>query len=281
MESLRQGGKDMKRLENRVALVTGGSRGIGAAIVQRLAEEGAHVAINYTSESSLEKAKQLKKQMEETYHVQAMVVKANVGIKQEVDTMIDEVEKTLGAIDILINNAGIAPFEPFMKLTEEKWDQTYQTNVKSIFLTTQRVAKKMIEKRYGKVINITSTASLLVTSPVIPHYISSKAAASHLTKALAIELGKYNINVNAVGPSTVATDMCHDYLEDKEILEKEIQANPMKRLGTEKQIGDAVVFLASDEAMQVNGHLLMVDGGLTVKAAQPEDHMEAERELSI
>ena len=195
--------------------------------------------------------------------------------------MIDEVEETLGSVDILVNNAGIAPFEPFMSLSEENWDQTYQTNVKSIFLTSQRAAKNMIEKRYGKIINITSTASLLVTSPVIPHYISSKAAATHLTKALAIELGRYNINVNAVGPSTVDTDMCHDFLKDQEIREKEIQANPMKRLGTEKQIGDAVVFLASDEAMQVNGHLLMVDGGLTVKAAQPEDHMEEERELLV
>ncbi|MBS4179381.1 SDR family NAD(P)-dependent oxidoreductase [Lederbergia citrea] len=271
----------MKRLENRVALVTGGSRGIGAAIVERLAEEGAHVAINYTSPSSFEKAEALKNEVQEKFNIRAIVVKANVGVKHEVDQMIDEVEEKLGFIDILVNNAGIAPFEPFMKLSEEKWDQTYQTNVKSIFLTSQRAAKKMIEKRYGKIINITSTASLLVTSPVIPHYISSKAAASHLTKALAIELGKYNINVNAVGPSTVATDMCHDYLQDEEILKKEIQANPMKRLGTEKQIGDAVVFLASDEAMQVNGHLLMVDGGLTVKAAQPEDHMEAERELIL
>ena len=120
-----------------------------------------------------------------------------------------------------------------------------------------------------------------MTSPVIPHYISSKAAATHLTKALAIELGKYNINVNAVGPSTVDTEMCHDYLQDPEIREKEIHANPMKRLGTEKQIGDAVVFLASDEAEQINGHQLMVDGGLTVKAAQPEDHLEQERELLI
>lgn len=271
----------MKRLEKRVALVTGGSRGIGAAIVSRLAEEGANVAINYTSPSSLEKAEELKREIEKTYHIQAMVVKANVGIKTEVDAMIEQIEKTLGSIDILVNNAGIAPFEPFMSLTEESWDRTYETNVKSIFLTSQRAAKKMIEKRYGKIINITSTASLLVTSPVIPHYISSKAAASHLTKALAIELGKYNINVNAVGPSTVATDMCHDYLQDEAILEKEIQANPMKRLGTEKQVADAVVFLASDEAMQVNGHLLMVDGGLTVKAAQPEDHMAAERELII
>ncbi|KAB7707225.1 glucose 1-dehydrogenase [Bacillus aerolatus] len=271
----------MSKLKNRTALVTGGSRGIGAAIVMRLAEEGANVAINYTSPRSFEKAKALKQKVEEQFNTQAIVVKANVGIKEEVDQMIDEVEKVLGPVEILVNNAGIAPFEPFMNLSEKTWDETYQTNVKSIFLTTQRAAKKMIQNKYGKIINITSTASVLVTSPVVPHYISSKAAASHLTKALAIELGKYNINVNAVGPSTIATDMCEEYLEDPQILAKEIEANPMKRLGTEKQIGDAVVFLASDEAMQINGHLLMVDGGLTVKAAQPEDHMDHESEVTV
>lgn len=271
----------MNRLKNRVALVTGGSQGIGAAIVQRFAEEGAYVAINYKSAADYENAEALRKELKEKYNGKYTIVKANVGIKAEVDDMFDEVEKTLGPVEILVNNAGIAPFEPFLKLSEETWDATYQTNVKSIFLTTQRAAKKMIENQYGKIVNISSTASLLVTSPVIPHYISSKAAATHLTKALAIELGKYNINVNAVGPSTVDTDMCHDYLQDQEIREKEIQANPMKRLGTEKQIGDAVVFLASNEAMQINGHLLMVDGGLTVKAAQPEDHLEQERELLI
>jgi NAD(P)-dependent dehydrogenase (short-subunit alcohol dehydrogenase family) len=271
----------MGKLNNRTALVTGGSRGIGAAIVRRLAEEGANIAINYTSPSSFEKANVLKQEIEDRFQIKAMVVKANVGIKVEVDKMIDEVEEEFGSVDILVNNAGIAPFEPFLSLSEKTWDETYQTNVKSIFLTSQRVAKKMIEKRYGKIINITSTASTLVTSPVIPHYISSKAAAGHLTRALAIELGKYNINVNAVGPSTVATDMCEEYLQDPQILEKEIEANPMKRLGTERQIGDSVVFLASEEAMQINGHLLMVDGGLTVKAAQPEDHMDHEQEVPI
>jgi 3-oxoacyl-[acyl-carrier protein] reductase len=132
----------------------------------------------------------------------------------------------------------------------------------------------MIPKRNGKIINILSTASLMVTSPVIPHYQASKAAGHMLTKGLAIELGRYNINVNAVGPSTVDTDMCTDFLADPEIRSKEVEANPMKRLGTAKQIGDAVVFLASNEAEQINGHLMMVDGGLTVKAAQPDDHLE-------
>ncbi|ASN04196.1 SDR family NAD(P)-dependent oxidoreductase [Virgibacillus necropolis] len=263
----------MKRLTNKTALVTGGSRGIGEAIVLQLAKEGANVAINFTSDRSKDLAESVKGKVEDQGQ-QAMIVQADVGIKQQVDQMMEKVQKELGNIDILVNNAGIAPFEPFMTLSEETWDQTYNTNVKSVFLCSQAAAKGMIERRSGKIINITSTASLMVTSPVIPHYISSKAAAHQLTKALAIELGKDNINVNAVGPSTVETDMCTDYLAEKAIYDKEVEANPMKRLGTAKQIGDAVVFLASEEAMQVNGHLLMVDGGLTVKAAQPDDHLE-------
>ncbi|WP_088102826.1 SDR family NAD(P)-dependent oxidoreductase [Halalkalibacter urbisdiaboli] len=263
----------MNRLQQKIALVTGGSRGIGKAIVLRIAEEGADVAINYHSERSEAQAEEVKLAVERLGR-RAIVIKADVGNKAEVEKMMQTVEEELGEVNILVNNAGIAPFEPFMKVSEETWDRTYNTNVKSIFLASQLAAKKMIPKRYGKIINVLSTASLMVTSPVIPHYQSSKAAGHMLTKGMAIELGPYNINVNAVGPSTVDTDMCTDFLADPEIRRKEKEANPMKRLGTAKQIGDAVVFLASDEAMQINGHLLMVDGGLTVKAAQPEDHLE-------
>jgi NAD(P)-dependent dehydrogenase (short-subunit alcohol dehydrogenase family) len=263
----------MRRLEQRVALVTGGSRGIGEAIVYRLAEEGAHVAINYVSEDFRALAEQVARKAE-AFGGKAMVVQADVGDKKQVEAMFAQVESELGDVEILVNNAGIAPFEPFMKLTEETWDRTFDTNVKSVFLCSQRAAGNMIPKGYGKIVTILSTASLVVTSPVVPHYQSSKAAAHMLTKGMAIELGKYGINVNGVGPSTIDTDMCTDFLADPVIRAKEIEANPMKRLGTARQIGDAVVFLSSEEAMQVNGHLLMVDGGLSVKAAQPEDHME-------
>ncbi|OXM84217.1 SDR family NAD(P)-dependent oxidoreductase [Paenibacillus rigui] len=263
----------MPRLLDRVALVTGASRGIGEAVALRLAEEGANVAVNYTSDRSRPLAEKVKEQIEAMGR-KAIIVQADVGSKAQVEAMFQQIREQLGDVEILVNNAGIAPFEPFLKVTEETWDRTYNTNVKSIFLCSQLAAKSMIEKRYGKIVNVLSTASLVVTSPVIPHYQSSKAAANMLTKGMAIELGKYNINVNAVGPSTVDTDMCTDFLADPAIRAQEIEANPMKRLGTARQIGDAVVFLASEEAMQVNGHLLMVDGGLTVKAAQPDDHME-------
>lgn len=262
-----------KRLEDRIALVTGGSQGIGEAIVFRLAEEGAHVAINYYTEENRPKAERVKEKVEQLGR-RALIVQADVGSRPEVNAMFEAVEKELGPVEILVNNAGIAPFVPFMKLTDEVWDRTFATNVKAIYMCSQLAAKSMIERRYGKIINVLSTASLMVTSPVIPHYQASKAAGHMLTKALAIELGRYNINVNAVGPSTTDTELCREYLADPAIRAREIEANPMKRLGTARQIGDAVVFLASEEAMQINGHLLMVDGGLTVKAAQPEDHMK-------
>lgn len=264
---------DDMRLQNRVALITGANRGIGEAIANRLAEEGAVVAINFPFESLREQALLVKKNIIEKGGV-AEVFQADVTKKDEIDEMVTKIEAKLGDVEILVNNAGIAPFESLFNVTEEIWDRTYATNVKAIFLLTQRVGKKMVDKKYGKIINITSTAGTVVTSPVIPHYISSKGAAAQLTKALAIELGRHNINVNGVGPSTVETDFVADYLKDPKIYRSEIEANPMKRLGTAKQIGDAVVFLASEEAMQINGHILMVDGGLSVKAAQPEDHME-------
>ncbi|HZG77581.1 MAG TPA: SDR family oxidoreductase, partial [Paenibacillus sp.] len=174
----------MKRLQDRVALVTGGSRGIGEAIVYRLAEEGAHVAVNYTSDRSRALAEGVAKKVEAMGR-RAVAVQADVGSKAQVEAMFEQVEQSLGDIEILVNNAGVAPFESFLKLTEETWDRTYATNVKSIFLCSQLAAPKMIKKGYGKIVNVLSTASLVVTSPVIPHYQSSKAAAHMLTKGMA------------------------------------------------------------------------------------------------
>ncbi|GIQ65859.1 hypothetical protein PACILC2_44270 [Paenibacillus cisolokensis] len=148
----------MQRLKDRIALVTGGSRGIGEAIVIRLAEEGAHVAINYTSISSRELAERVKARVE-ALGCRAIVVRADVGNKAQVEAMFEQVERELGEVEILVNNAGVAPFEPFLKATEETWDRTINTNLKSIFLCSQRAAKRMVERRYGKIINVLSTAS--------------------------------------------------------------------------------------------------------------------------
>lgn len=261
----------MKQLEGKVALVTGSSQGIGEAIVRKLAAAGATVIINYRSEKSLGNAKKI---VQEIGSKQAHIVKADMGSVEQINQMFDEIEEKVGNVDILVNNAGIAPFYSFLNVTEEIWDETYKINVKGYFFAIQRAAPSMIEKSSGKIINIASTASKIVTSPVIPHYISSKGAIHQLTKAMAIELGLHNINVNAVGPSTVDTPFVADYLKDPRIREQEKQANPMRRIGTAEQIGDSVVFLASEQAEQINGHLLMVDGGLSVQGPQPADHME-------
>ncbi|MFD2130606.1 SDR family NAD(P)-dependent oxidoreductase [Pseudogracilibacillus auburnensis] len=263
----------MEQLDGKVALITGSSQGIGEAIVRKLADAGATVIINYRSDKSLENAKKIVADIENESG-KAYIVKADMASVEQINKMFDEIEEKVGQVDILVNNAGVAPFYSFMNVTEEIWDNTYDINVKGYFFCTQRAAKSMIEKRSGKIINIASTASKIVTSPVIPHYISSKGAIHQLTKALAIELGKHNINVNAVGPSTVDTPFVADYLKDPKIREQEKNANPMKRIGTADQIGDSVVFLASKQAEQINGHLLMVDGGLSVQGPQPADHME-------
>jgi len=261
----------VKQLEGKVALITGSSQGIGEAIARKLATAGARVVINYRSKKSLENAKQI---VQDIGRDQAFIVRADMADVEQINQMFDEIEEKVGYVDILVNNAGVAPFYSFMNVTEEIWDQTYRTNVKGYFFCIQRAAPSMIEKKSGKIINVASTASKIVTSPVIPHYISSKGAINQLTKALAIELGQYNINVNAVGPSTVDTPFVADYLKDPKIRKQEEQANPMKRIGTSDQVGDSVVFLASDQAEQINGHLLMVDGGLNVQGPQPADNME-------
>lgn len=263
----------LKDLKNKNALVTGATQGIGKAIVLNFANEGVNCAINYRSDDDKDQAIKLKKEMEK-FNVTICIVKADITDKKQIDAMFETVEKELGTIDILVNSAGIAPFIPFFDVTEEVWDKTYDTNVRGTFFVSQRAAQKMVEQKEGKIINIASTASVVVTSPIIPHYISSKGAIHQLTKAMAIELGQHNVNVNAVGPSTVDTPFVGEYLSDENIYKQEVEANPMKRLGTAEQIGDAVLFLASSGAEQVNGHLLMVDGGLVAKAAQPQDHMD-------
>jgi NAD(P)-dependent dehydrogenase (short-subunit alcohol dehydrogenase family) len=265
----------MRMLENRVALVTGASQGIGRAIAERLAREGAHVAVNYRDAEQAPTAEALSQSLRR-YEVKSLAVMADIRDVRAAWAMVDHVETELGPVDILVNNAGIAPFAPFFEVTEEIWDSTYATNVRGLFFLTQRVARGMVARRSGKIVNIASTASVVVTSPVIPHYISSKGAVLQLTRALAIELGPYHVNVNAVGPSTVPTELVRDYLAHPGVLAGEIAANPMRRLGTPEQVAAAVAFLVSPDADQINGHLLMVDGGLTVKAPQPPDHLHHE-----
>lgn len=259
------------RLAGRTALVTGGNRGIGAEICRRLAAEGADVAVNYfpPEPGAAGQAEAVAAAVRAQARM-SLTVGADVGNAADVSRMVGIVESAFGRIDILVNNAGVAIFTDVFDTTEAIWDRTFATNVKGAFLCSQAVARGMVARRYGKIINIASTASVVATVPPMPHYIASKAALRGLTQALAIALGKYNINVNAVGPSTTHTPMAAPFLENPEIRRREEEANPMKRLGTVEDVAACVAFLASDDARQVNGHLLMVDGGLTSRSPQPE-----------
>lgn len=261
----------MLRLAGRIALVTGANRGMGEAIALRLAREGADVAVNYFP-AQPEAAPQAEAVCAAIRALgrRSLAVPADVRDARQVQAMVTRVEAELGPIDILVNNAAIAPFASFFETTEEMWNNTLDTNLKGPFLCAQAVARGMVARRYGKIINIASTASVVATVPPMPHYIASKAGLKGLTQALAFALGRYNINVNAVGPSTTPTPLTAGWLDDPRVREQEEAVNPMRRLGTVEDVAAAVAFLASDDARQINGHLLMVDGGLTARTPQPE-----------
>lgn len=258
------------RREKKVAIVTGGNRGIGRAIVLKLADRGCHIAIVYLPSSDADRgmAAETAEKVRET-GARALIIETDIGSRSQVESMVDRVVRELGGINILVNNAGVSGRCDFLKITEEEWDRVMNTNLKGAFFCSQAVARHMVKKGGGKIVNVSSTAAV-VAIPKLIHYCTSKAGIKMLTQAMALELGHYGINVNAVGPSTTATEMTRKYLENQDILEKEIKVNPMRRLGTPGDIADAVAFLASEESRQINGHLLMVDGGLTIRSAQPD-----------
>ncbi|MBI3962154.1 MAG: 3-oxoacyl-ACP reductase FabG [Deinococcus sp.] len=258
----------MARLQGKVALVTGGGRSIGRAISLRLAQEGARVAVNYFAGDPPAKG-EAEATCRDVQRAggEAIPVEADVANRAQVERMVAEVKRRWGPVDILVNNAGIAIFGLFLEVTDDLWERTMATNVTGMFICSQVVAGDMVLRCSGKIINITSTASK-VAIPNLPHYCTSKAAAGMLTQAMALDLGKFNINVNAVGPSTTPSKMTEKLLSDPEVRRREEMVNPLGRLGTPEDIAAAVAFLASDDARQINGHTLMVDGGLTIRSPQ-------------
>lgn len=253
-------------LEGRVALVTGGTRGIGRGIALELARQGARVAVSYRTDGPVvrETLAQLADLGPRRHHA----VAGDVRDTGQVRAMAAEVAERLGPVDVLVNNAGIGLFTLSIDLSEEDWDAMIDTNLKGAFLCVQAVAPGMIARRWGRIVNITSTGSIRVVRGM-GAYCASKAGLAMLTQALAAELGRDGITVNGVGPSTVPTDINRAALAEPGMLEAEQQANPSGRIGTLEDIGAAVAFLASDAASWINGQNLIVDGGLTVLSAQP------------
>ncbi len=243
------------RFKDRVAIVTGAARGIGKAIALSFIGEGATVAWVDVEE---ERLRMLKEEVENQGE-QAIVLSCDITKSSEVRGMIDGVRERFGRIDILVNNAGIIRRGTIETVTEEDWDRVIEVNLKGTFNCCKAVVEIMKQQRYGKIVNVSSIAGKVGDITSAPGYGSSKAAVDALTKTLARQLAPYGINVNAVSPHAIETEMSAQWSEERR---KEIIASiPLGRLGKPEDVAEAVLFLASASASFITGEILDVNGG--------------------
>jgi len=245
-------------LPGKVAIITGGRRGIGKAIALALAEAGADIAV---CDRVIDDG-ELNAVAEEVERLgrRSLAVKADITQKSDVDSMVRRVVDGFGVIDILVNNAAMNIMAPLLELREEGWDKIIDTDLKGYYLCSQAVGKIMVEQKRGNIINIASTAAMY-TAPEMGAYCIAKAGVVMLTKILAVELAQYNIRVNAIAPSMVKTKFSQPLWSDPESL-KQIEAGiPLGRLAEPEDITGSVLFLASDASSYITGHTIVVDGG--------------------
>ncbi|MGD9289677.1 MAG: glucose 1-dehydrogenase [Desulfobacterales bacterium] len=247
-------------LEGKVAIVTGGNRGIGYAIAEGLAQTGAAVVIaNRNAETGQSAAEAIKGR-----GFTAVAVPTDVSKKSSVENLAATVMKDFNRIDILVNSAGVIDRGPVEDFTEAQYDYIMDINLKGLFFCCQVIGKEMIRQGKGKIINISSNVSEVIqTGRVV--YAASKAGVSHLTRGLALEWAKHNINVNAVGPGPTITELNRKYFEENPAdLQERIDSIPMARVGKPPDMIGAAIFLASDASDYVTGQTLLVDGGSTL-----------------
>ena len=247
------------RFKDKVAIITGGNRGIGKGISLRLAKEGAKIVIVARNEAA---AKNVVTEIQ-GYGQECIFIKTDVCNKREVDAMVETVINLYGKVDILVNNAAVLIRCPFLELTEEIWDKTININLKGYFLCAQAVAKEMVKReKGGKIVNITSVQGITVWTPFFhaPHEVS-KAGIIMLTKQLAYELAPYGINVNAVGPGATETKLLEKVAKDSEKIKSLTKNIPLGRVAKPSDIAGAVAYLSSEDAYYVTGVTLFVDGG--------------------
>lgn len=243
------------KFKNKVAVVTGGSRGIGRATALEFAKEGANVVVVFTkaSKEAEDVVSSIKSNGQE-----ALAIKCDVSIEDEVRKMAGTVIDKFGRVDILVNNAGIVFDVPFKERTVEQWKKTIDVNLIGTFLCVKYLVPQMVKQKYGKIVNIASTNAFAGFGTDSIDYDASKAGVVIITKDLARDFGPY-INVNCVAPGWVYTDM-NKYLSD-EYMKDEAKRTDLKRIGKPEEIARVVVFLASDDASYVTGETIIVDGG--------------------
>jgi len=246
-------------LSNKNAVVTGGSRGIGKAIALALARAGANVAIIYSK--NLELAESVKSEIA-SFGRKAMAIRCNINIENEVEDTVKKIGEDFGTIEILVNNAGINKDNILIRLSEDEWNSVLNVNLKGTFLVSKHVLKFMVRNRYGRIVNVSSLVGI-TGNPGQANYVASKAGVIGLTKVTAMEYASRNINVNAVAPGFIHTDMTEKLPEDvkKAIIEKIL----FKKAGLPEDIANAVLFLVSDFSSYITGQVLIIDGGLSLK----------------
>jgi NAD(P)-dependent dehydrogenase (short-subunit alcohol dehydrogenase family) len=246
------------KLDNKTAIVTGARRGIGHAIALALAKEGANVVVSDVSQEDCQKVV-----IEiEVLGKRGLAVKCDVTSRVEVEDMVRRAVAEFGRVDILVNNAGVINFKPFLELTDEDWDNTLNVNLKGQFLCARAVAKEMVKNKWGRIINIASISSggCGIAFPLIAHYTASKGGVMALTEALALELTPQGINVNAICPGAIDTDMTKGTKESGQ-LEHVLLRIPKGRIGQPEDIANLAVFLASEESDYISGAAIVIDGG--------------------
>lgn len=246
----------MKLLENKVALITGASRGIGKAIAEVYAEQGASIAFTYRS--SVEKANAFEQELGKK-GVKVKGFQSDAGSFEQSEQLIQQVLEEFGQIDVLVNNAGITRDTLILRMNEQQWDQVIETNLKSVFNLTKHVARTMMKQRAGSIINLTSIVGMKGQAGQA-NYAASKAGIIGFTKSIADELGSRGIRCNAIAPGFIETEMT-DELPD-ETRTNYLSQIPMKRFGAPEEIGKTALFLGSDLSSYVSGQVLSVCGAL-------------------
>ena len=246
-----------KTLAGKVAIVTGGTRGIGLAIARLLAEDGASVVVSGRDAARLDAAvKEL-----ESLGAPAMAVAADAAKREDADRLVEATRERFGRIDVLVNNAGITRDQLLVRMKDDDWDQVLDTNLRGVFLMTRAVGKVMMRQKSGRIINIASTAGAM-GNPGQVNYSAAKAGVIGLTKAAGRELAHWNILVNAVAPGLIETDMAASI--PAEAREAMLQQVPLKRIGQGREVAEVVRFLAGDGASYITGQTIHVNGGLYV-----------------
>lgn len=251
----------MFEAKGKVVIVTGATKGIGAGIAEMFAESGAALVIVSRNQAECEsKAADLR----ERFGVAAYAHSCDVKDLASIECLVRDTVDTMGRIDVLVNNAGVAVTKPAAELSEDDWDKVLDTNLKGMFFLSQMVGRHMIHEKHGKIINLASMFGLVGDKGILP-YLASKGGVIQITRGLALEWAKYNIQVNAVAPGYVVTSINHEELNTERVRSHIFSKTPLRRYAEVREVAGTVMYLASDEASYVTGSVYAVDGGWTAQ----------------